>query len=215
MWRQYLLGRKFLVETDHQSLKSLLTQSIQTPEQQQWLRKLLGFDFEIKHKPGRDNTPADSLSRAMEATFNALQTVSKPIFAILDAIKSFFQINPTSVLLLAKIKESPNDFPNYRFSNGMLFFKDRIWVPKELALIHLILYEYHSSTLGGHAGIQRTLTRISGVFFWPNMRQDIKTFVLGCVVCSQMKPINKARRLLQVVLTTLNLMVRSRTLTVI
>ena len=32
-WRQYFLGRQFIVRTDHKSLKELLTQVIQTSEQ--------------------------------------------------------------------------------------------------------------------------------------------------------------------------------------
>lgn len=32
-WRQYLLGQRFVIQTDHQSLCSLITQNIQTPEQ--------------------------------------------------------------------------------------------------------------------------------------------------------------------------------------
>lgn len=33
-WRQYLLGRRFIIRTDHKSLRELLTRVIQTPEQQ-------------------------------------------------------------------------------------------------------------------------------------------------------------------------------------
>jgi hypothetical protein len=42
-WRQYLLGHFFIIQTDHKSLKELLIQVIQTPEQQHYLSKLLGY----------------------------------------------------------------------------------------------------------------------------------------------------------------------------
>ena len=36
-WRQYLLGHHFVILTDHRSLKELMTQAIQTPEQHRYL----------------------------------------------------------------------------------------------------------------------------------------------------------------------------------
>ena len=51
-WRQYLLGREFVIRTDHKSLKEPLTQVIQTPEQQYFLKKLLGYHFIIEYKSG-------------------------------------------------------------------------------------------------------------------------------------------------------------------
>ncbi|GJT97471.1 ty3-gypsy retrotransposon protein [Tanacetum coccineum] len=62
-WRQYLLGRRFRIYTDHHSLKHILTQMIQTPKQQKWVTKLIGYDFEVLYKPGRENTVADALSK--------------------------------------------------------------------------------------------------------------------------------------------------------
>lgn len=62
-WRTYLLGRKFIIHTDQRSLKELMTQVIQTPEQQHYLAKLLGFTYEIVYKPGPSNWVADALSR--------------------------------------------------------------------------------------------------------------------------------------------------------
>ncbi|KAK9144516.1 hypothetical protein Sjap_004419 [Stephania japonica] len=93
-WRQYLLGRRFTIITDHQSLRSILTQTIHTPEQQRWIVKLLGYDFDIIHKSGASNIPAYALSRCVEPEFNSLHSISHPVSAILLALKDFFKSNP-------------------------------------------------------------------------------------------------------------------------
>ena len=49
-WRQYLLGAHFTIRTDHRSLKELLTQVIQTPDQHKYFVKLLGYDYSIVYK---------------------------------------------------------------------------------------------------------------------------------------------------------------------
>lgn len=61
-FRHYLLGHKFIIRTDQKSLRSLTDQAIQTPEQQAWLHKFLGYNFTIEYKPGKDNLAADALS---------------------------------------------------------------------------------------------------------------------------------------------------------
>lgn len=62
-WCSYLLGRRFVVRTDHRSLRHILHQQIMSPSQQYWVAKLIGFDFEVEYKAGPTNTAADSLSR--------------------------------------------------------------------------------------------------------------------------------------------------------
>lgn len=47
-WRHYLLPSHFIIKTDQRSLKYLLEQRLNTPIQQQWLPKLLEFDYEIQ-----------------------------------------------------------------------------------------------------------------------------------------------------------------------
>jgi len=64
-FRHYLLGQEFIIRTDHKSLKEMQAQTIQTPEQQAWLAKLLGYNFVIEYKKGCENQGADSLSRAL------------------------------------------------------------------------------------------------------------------------------------------------------
>lgn len=63
-FRHYIFGHKFIIRTDQQSLKALIEQTIQIPEQQQWLHKFLGFDFTIEYKPRKDNIATDALFRS-------------------------------------------------------------------------------------------------------------------------------------------------------
>ena len=62
LWRPYLLGKCFQMKTDHQSLKYFLEQCISSSEQQKWVTKLFGYDYEIIYKKGKDNVVADALS---------------------------------------------------------------------------------------------------------------------------------------------------------
>jgi hypothetical protein len=66
LWRPYLLGKHFQIKTDHQSLKYFLEQCISSQEQQKWVTKLFGYDYEIIYKKGKDNVVADALSRKYE-----------------------------------------------------------------------------------------------------------------------------------------------------
>ena len=62
-FRTYLLGRKFVIVTNHQALVWLY--SFKDPEGviAWWLEKLGQFDFTIKHSAGKDIPHADCLSR--------------------------------------------------------------------------------------------------------------------------------------------------------
>ena len=51
-WRPYLMGRHFKVKTNHDNLKHFLEQILSLEEQQKWVTKMLGYDFEIIYKKG-------------------------------------------------------------------------------------------------------------------------------------------------------------------
>jgi hypothetical protein len=65
-WCPYLIGRHFKVKTDRDSLKYFLEQRLYSEEQQKWITKVLGYDFEIIYKKRKQNVVAGALSRKDE-----------------------------------------------------------------------------------------------------------------------------------------------------
>jgi hypothetical protein len=65
-WHPYLIRRHFKVKMDHDSLKYFLEQRLSSEEQQKWVTKILGYDFEIVYKKEKQNVVADALSRKDE-----------------------------------------------------------------------------------------------------------------------------------------------------
>jgi hypothetical protein len=63
MWRNYLMGKKFELRTDHFGLKHLFGQPTLNARQTRWLEFLSEYDFEIKHIKGKENQVFDALSR--------------------------------------------------------------------------------------------------------------------------------------------------------
>ena len=61
-FRTYLT-RRFKIFTDHKALKYLMDQKEAVGKLGRWSLKLMDYDFEIIHKPGKMNEVADALSR--------------------------------------------------------------------------------------------------------------------------------------------------------
>lgn len=62
-FRHYLLGRKFLVRTDHSSLRWIMSFREPTDQLARWIEILSQFDFDIEHRAGRNHGNADAMSR--------------------------------------------------------------------------------------------------------------------------------------------------------
>ena len=63
-WEHILRYRKFVLVTDSQALRYLRTLKTPTGLWYRWLEEIQSYDFEVIHKPGKDNTNADALSRS-------------------------------------------------------------------------------------------------------------------------------------------------------
>jgi hypothetical protein len=63
IWRQYIMGTKCQVYTDHKSLKYIFTEKDLNLRQRRWLEVIKDYDLEIHYHPGKANLVADALSR--------------------------------------------------------------------------------------------------------------------------------------------------------
>ena len=73
-WRHYLVGKPFVIKTYQQSHKYLLDQRVGTLAQQRWIMKLLGYNFLVEYKKGKENVVADALSRQREESMDVSTT---------------------------------------------------------------------------------------------------------------------------------------------
>jgi len=65
-WKQNLLGSKFLIQTDHNSLQHLLQKKTLSTKQQKCIERIVAFNMDIIHKKGKSYVVADALSRKDE-----------------------------------------------------------------------------------------------------------------------------------------------------
>ena len=56
VYRQYLLGRHFMIRTDHSALQSLRKTPEPIGQQARWQSFIGQFSFDIKHRPSRHST---------------------------------------------------------------------------------------------------------------------------------------------------------------
>ena len=93
--RGRIFGGRFLIRTDHYSLKFLLDQRLSTVPQHQWISKLFGFA--VEYRPGQLNSAADALSRCDADTADApgeLHALSGPSFRLLSDIRDATAADP-------------------------------------------------------------------------------------------------------------------------
>ena len=180
--------RHFIIRTNHNSLKELLTQVIQTSEQQHYLIKFMGYKFSIEYKAGAENSAADALSRRHE--LHCMQC--RPAFssAQYNFLEESRQENASCTdlnTLQHQLKNGTSSDSAFTWRDGILYHKNKIFLSKESKLKDTMLREFHATPTDGHVGAKRTFIRLSANFYWEGMRKEVKDFVDRCVTCQTIK----------------------------
>jgi hypothetical protein len=186
-WRPYLIGRHFKVKTDHDSLKYFLEQRLSSKEQQKWVPKILGYDFEIVYKKGKKNVVADALSRKDEdvETFLCAISIIQPDW-IIEA-RDEWKNDEKVWTLIQRLQHDSSASDTFTWKTDSLWYKDHLYLCKNSQLKQKVQLELHTSPVGGHSGFLKTYHRVKKDFFWDGLKTNVQRFVAECVVCQQNK----------------------------
>ena len=122
-WKHYLASSSVIIRTDQQSLKYIHEQRLVDGIQHKLLIKLLGFNYTVEYKKGKENKVADALSRAGYADLLALSCVI-PVW-VEQVINSYAE-DPKCQDFIAKLSIDKSAVPSTALQNGILRYKSKI-----------------------------------------------------------------------------------------
>nr|ADB85290.1 putative retrotransposon protein [Phyllostachys edulis] len=183
MWKHYFAGSTLIIRTDQQSLKYMQEQIIIEGVQHKLLVKLLGYNYKVEYKRGRENKATDALSRVRYNDQVVAISAVTPVW-ILEVLASY-EGDEKCRDLITQISISPTAQPNYSLKNGILRYKGRLYIGSNTGLKRQLLVTFHDSALGGHSGGRVTYQRLKLIFHWPRMKQEVEEFVKLYDVCQK------------------------------
>ncbi|GJW56624.1 putative reverse transcriptase domain-containing protein [Tanacetum coccineum] len=199
IWRHYLYGTRCTVFTDHKSLQHILDQKELNMRQRRWLELLSDYDCEIRYHPGKANVVADALSRkervkplrvrALVMTIG-LDLPKRILEAQIEARKpENLKSEDVGGMLIENSKdpEKPRKEKLEPRADGTLCLNNRSWLPCYGDLRALIMHESHKSKYSVHPGSDKMYQDMKQLYWWPNMKADIATYVSKCLTCLRVK----------------------------
>ena len=205
-FHEYLYGRQFTVQNDHQPLKTIFSKSITEcpPRIQRFFLRLQRYDFILQYAPGKTMVVADTLSRASVKNeppqINSVE-VDRFVASIIDNLPisdnklQELRNMTASDHVLQKVKlyaekgwpvrrEADIDTLSFYtvrdeivYNHGLLLKGTRIIVPKSMQA------ELKRQIHIGHVGIESCLRRARQAVYWPGMSAEIKDMISNCSTC--------------------------------
>ncbi|GJZ29903.1 putative reverse transcriptase domain-containing protein [Tanacetum coccineum] len=164
IFHQRFLGARVRKE---RSLQHILNQKELNMRQRHWLELLSDYDCEICYHPGKANVVVDALTRKPENIKN-------------EDVEGMLIENSNDPEKLRTEKLEPR-------ADGTLCLNGRSCSPCYGDLRTMIMHESHKSKYSIHPSFDKMYQDMKKLYWWPNIKADIATYVSKCLTCAKVK----------------------------
>jgi hypothetical protein len=200
------------IYTDHKSLKYIFTQSELNMRQTRWLELIKDYELEIHYHPGKANVVADALSRKASCHCLTVKTSDITLCQEMEKLNLRMIQHGTlnqlklELILLQKIIDAQRSDKGMRHihekikvgkanyfrkdDQGIVWFNNRIAVPKDDDVRQQILDEAHLSRHSIHLGSTKMYHDLKQHYWWTKMKIEIACYVAKCDTCRHVKAIH-------------------------
>jgi hypothetical protein len=147
--------------------------------------KLLGLQYKLVYRKGKDNGAADALSR--KSTQEELHAISTSVPKWMEIVIEGYQQDEQCKTLLTELSLTGSNNKGFTLQEGVIRYKGRIWLGNHKEAHQAVLLALHASGIGGHSGQAATYNKVKSLFSWPGMKKSVQEYVSMCEVCLKAK----------------------------
>ena len=191
----FLLGKQFVVRTDHDPLTYL--RSVPSPHGRlaRWITWLEQFSYRMEYVPGKSIPHADALSRApvlgeismpVEVSMSQVQREQQRDGVIQRVVELWKSGKVPDRIESQELKQLFRVSKDFIYKNGVLCVKSstskagyQLVLPR--TLVNRVLKVAHDEA--GHFATERTLAAVRARFYWGSMFNDVRNWCQSCSLC--------------------------------